>query len=265
MDKIQCNICGKSYFAKGMKTHIMRIHGTDEEKARFVYGKIKDPENTKGMIKHRQNVADYNDNPKLCKECQCGIPYDKRYNVFCSSSCAGRYNNLNSPPTRKFGPAKKVKIKEPKLPYSTLYKCICKHCGLEWRNRFNVQFCDAHKEMYSHAGRAAFWFTFSISAYPDLFDGGLLKKHGMRSRDNPNGVTRDHRVSVQEAIINGYEPYYIKHPVNCELMLFKDNASKHTKSSMTYEELVSAVDKYELNKMVGSVGLEPTTNGFRFA
>lgn len=78
----------------------------------------------------------------------------------------------------------------------------------------------------------------------------------MRSKTNPGGVTRDHKVSVNEAILKGYDSYYIKHPLNCELMLFSENAKKHTKSSITYEELVSQVDKYN---MVRRVGLEPTT------
>lgn len=73
----------------------------------------------------------------------------------------------------------------------------------------------------------------------------------MRSKDNPDGVTRDHKVSVNEAIINGYDSYYIKHPLNCELMLFGDNAKKHTKSSITYEELVEKVKEYD--RMVGRV------------
>lgn len=70
----------------------------------------------------------------------------------------------------------------------------------------------------------------------------------MRSRDNPNGVTRDHKVSVQEAIRNGYDPYYIRHPINCELMLFRDNAKKHTDSSITYDELIIRVNDYDKSR-----------------
>ena len=78
----------------------------------------------------------------------------------------------------------------------------------------------------------------------------------MRSKENPNGVTRDHRISVNEAIRNGYDPYYITHPLNCELMLFEENNKKNTKSSLSYIELVRQVKEYD--RMVGPVGFEPT-------
>lgn len=79
----------------------------------------------------------------------------------------------------------------------------------------------------------------------------------MRSRNNPNGVTRDHKVSVNEAIEKGYDPYYIKHPLNCELMLFGDNARKHTRSSMSYDELVDKVNQYD--RMVGRADSDTAT------
>lgn len=43
--------------------------------------------------KKLQRIEDYNNNPKLCKECNQPIPYDKKNNMFCSSSCSGTYNN----------------------------------------------------------------------------------------------------------------------------------------------------------------------------
>jgi hypothetical protein len=243
-NKIACKFCDKEFAQRGMFTHLMRIHGTDEQKAIYIPGICKNPENTKNKIDYRDRLSKYNLSPNICKQCSTVISYDKRTGKFCNASCAAKYNNLHRSSTaKKTGPAKK--IKEPKLKFSTLHKCVCKHCGIEWRARYNTRVCETHKEMYSHNGRAQFWFTFSLSSYPDLFDGTLIKQHGMRSKENPNGVTRDHRVSVQDAILNGYDPFYIKHPVNCELMLFKDNASKHTKSSITYKQLVAMVDDYE--------------------
>lgn len=38
----------------------------------------------------------YYENPKKCKECGKIIPYEKRTNDFCNSSCAAIYNNCNS-------------------------------------------------------------------------------------------------------------------------------------------------------------------------
>lgn len=85
--------------------------------------------------------------------------------------------------------------------------------------------------------------------YPELFDLDFLNKHGFRKTKgknlNINGVSRDHRVSVSEALKNNYDPYYIKHPLNCELMLHSENQKKSTTSSLTYEELVKMVDDFD--------------------
>lgn len=43
--------------------------------------------------KKLQRIEEYNNNPKLCKECNSSIPYKNRINTFCSSSCSGTYNN----------------------------------------------------------------------------------------------------------------------------------------------------------------------------
>lgn len=39
------------------------------------------------------NISSYNKNPKLCLNCGTAIPYDKRVNSFCCSSCSQKYNN----------------------------------------------------------------------------------------------------------------------------------------------------------------------------
>lgn len=74
-----------------------------------------------------------------------------------------------------------------------------------------------------------------------------LKEVGMWGYDNTNGLTRDHKLSVNEAIKNNYDPYYIKHPLNCELMSWTENNKKKTKSSITYEKLKQLVDDYDTN------------------
>lgn len=213
-----------------------------------------------GLALRAKCRARYYANPKYCKHCSTMILWEKKNNLFCNQSCAASYNNRNSIPGRKFGPAKKPP--EPKLPYSTLYKCRCKHCGIEWRARRPKRVCENHEHLYSHDGRAKYWFAFNVYDYPHLFDLALISKFGWRSEKNPNGVSRDHRLSVNEAIKNNYDPYYIKHPLNCELMLFEQNNRKKTKSSITFEELKRQVDEYE---MVGPVGVEPTTKRFKFA
>lgn len=132
---------------------------------------------------------------------------------------------------------------------------LCAHCGakVEIKRR---KYCKFHQHMYSNNGKALFKFTFNVNDYPDLLNLSLIDKYGWYSPGggkcslpkNINGVSRDHKVSINEAIKNGYDPYYIKHPCNCELMLHSDNYKKKTKSSITYEELISTVLKYEISR-----------------
>ena len=39
-------------------------------------------------------VKQYNLNPKKCRKCNITLLYEKRYNDFCSQSCAAKFNNL---------------------------------------------------------------------------------------------------------------------------------------------------------------------------
>lgn len=43
--------------------------------------------------KKDKNISDWNLNPKLCKNCQTAISYEKRTNDFCNHTCAAIYNN----------------------------------------------------------------------------------------------------------------------------------------------------------------------------
>lgn len=69
-----------------------------------------------------------------------------------------------------------------------------------------------------------------------------------RRPKNIEGMSRDHRVSKTDAIVNNYDPFYITHPINCELMSQRNNSKKHAKSSISYGDLVIMVNNYE-NKM----------------
>jgi len=43
-----------------------------------------------------ERIKNYNNNPKLCKNCNSPISYDKKnYNDFCSKKCSAIYNNIN--------------------------------------------------------------------------------------------------------------------------------------------------------------------------
>jgi len=97
-----------------------------------------------------------------------------------------------------------------------------------------------------------YYFKFNVFHFPDLFDLDLLKQKGFygcnghSGRNNPDGLSRDHRVSVREAIENKYEKYFIKHPINCQLIPQKENLKKYTRSSISYQQLIEEVEAYDL-------------------
>lgn len=73
----------------------------------------------------------------------------------------------------------------------------------------------------------------------------LLAIHGQYCKHtNPNGVVKDHRLSVHEAYNLGLDTTLVSHPANCEFMLHKKNAAKTLKSSITVEDLIATVAKW---------------------
>lgn len=45
--------------------------------------------------KHQEIIDNYYKAPRHCVHCNKRLPYEKRYNKFCSSSCAASFNNTN--------------------------------------------------------------------------------------------------------------------------------------------------------------------------
>jgi hypothetical protein len=250
-----------------MQSKISQAHLESNRRNGKLYGHLGGASYAKKMAELKIiKVVEYNKNPKLCKHCQNPIPYDKKVNNFCNSSCSGSYNTSNRDKSviektkatwrnknkslvelRKAGKVKQPKNQiEPNAPYSKLFRCTCQHCGYKALYRTQQKYCNNCSHLYSHDGRAKFWFTFNVFHYPDLFDLSLITTHGFRdNKTNPNGITRDHKISVNDAIRNGSDPYYIKHPMNCELMFFNENNKKKTNSSITYQELIKLVDDYD--------------------
>ena len=139
-------------------------------------------------------------------------------------------------------------------PFSRVFVCTCRHCKTKFVSRIKKQYCTEHKDMYSASNKSGYKFTFNVYHYPDLFDLAQLKQIGWFSPGgragewNIDGLSRDHKVSVGESVANNYDPYYITHPMNCELMPHSKNNSKKTRSSITYDHLKTLVDQYESTK-----------------
>jgi hypothetical protein len=77
----------------------------------------------------------------------------------------------------------------------------------------------------------------------------MIEKYGWYSAknkgDNPNGVSRDHIISVRWAFDNGVEPKWISHPANCQLLRHNDNVSKGKKKSISLQELINKIEEWD--------------------
>jgi hypothetical protein len=99
--KCSCVICKKEYSSKGINSHFLSEHGTDEEKFKMRKGaklgmeannKIRKVKAASKLEKHTYN---YNLSPNFCKQCNCKIPFSKKSNTFCSKSCSATFKNLS--------------------------------------------------------------------------------------------------------------------------------------------------------------------------
>lgn len=211
----------------------------------------------------------YLQNPKLCLCCKTIIPYNKhKQNKYCSSSCSASVNNVSRvtirrpkqlvikknsnkiTPEMSFGKKRLIFNKNIVGDYSKIYINSCIHCSNTYVSRHKQRYCNEHKSVYK-SKRFQYMFTFNIYNYPKLFDLNLLDEMGFYAPGgksghyNINGLARDHKISISEAIKNNYDPFYIKHPLNCQLLTQAENKKKGTRSSISYSELVKIVDQYE--------------------
>jgi len=76
----------------------------------------------------------------------------------------------------------------------------------------------------------------------DLKIVGLYNVHS-----NPNGYVRDHKFSVFHAYKNKVFPRIVRHPCNCEIMLYTENSAKRAKSSITLERLFADIRAFSSN------------------
>jgi hypothetical protein len=261
---IACSHCEKSFnSALALRGH-SRVHADTYEASRALTGKA---------VKRRAR-ARYLADPRFCEGCGDGLTYEQHLGDprtrFCSHSCAARATNAGrtrsaesrartAMAVQKAAAAKAARL-GPFLvgrrrrrgeivgQYSQLFRNRCAHCGVVNLQRTQRKYCGQHEALYGDAGRNRFEFTFNPFKYPDIFPRASLDElaaQGFWSPRNRKGLTRDHRVSVNQAIREGLDPYYIKHPMNCELMQWQANNAKKANSSMSYAELVQKVVAYD--------------------
>lgn len=183
---------------------------------------------------------------------------------FCSKSCSATYSNLRRLPmsaeqrqaiskTLKARKKRKATWKDNIVgPYTTVYRNVCCKTGIEfyaksWHKYHQSIIAD--KQHYAVLCK----FKFSISQFPKWFDGSLIEEHGWYSTPgsrkgvrNLNGVSRDHKISVDYGYQHGIDPQIIRHPANCQLVLHNDNQRKNTKCSTTIEQLIKDISIFNV-------------------
>lgn len=207
---------------------------------------------------------------RVDKKClNCGNEYHSKQtnSKFCSRSCSATYNNKNrNEQKRNFSEIGLTNIrisnqKKYKVNHDT-YKINPKHCKncdkeLSFKDRKKT-FCDIkckreyerkHMSKYQKYYRDC-QFKFNLSDYPNEFDFSLIENYGWykaKNRgDNLNGVSRDHMISVRYGYDNNISPDIISHPANCRLMRHNDNVSKHSKCSITIDELLTRIEHWNV-------------------
>lgn len=113
--------------------------------------------------KKQERIQSYNEVPTLCGQCGETLPYEKRKNKFCSSSCAATYNNgrrekLTEETKSKISKSlKKYREENPnQIRYGNFCEVIeitCKVCGticLVGNNKKNRKTC-GHRDCVTHA------------------------------------------------------------------------------------------------------------------
>jgi len=229
----------------------MRAHGTDEQKDLFKNSTVA----WKAIVKNTHES--YEISPNFCKECNSPLSFQKKFNAFCSHKCSANHSNRQRKETGwSLSTDSREKISN-KLsmfsgPYTKVHFKPCKFCNQNFLTTTRVQVCKNCQYLKWKNNKNQYSFKFNIFDYPDLFDLDQLKLLGWVSfggkrggKKNFQGLSRDHRVSVHDAKKFKYDPYYISHPLNCELMPHSANNKKKTRSSIEYLELVRLVDEYD--------------------
>ncbi len=197
----------------------------------------------------------YLEDPKYCKECEEIIPFKKKENFFCSSSCSAKHTNKNRTVTwgNKISESLQKYFDSADKPKQNLKTCL--NCSNEFQK--NRLFCSIEcKRKYERNNMDSFKryrldcnFNFSLAKYQEEFDFSLIEEYGWYSpsnkKNNLGGVSRDHMFSVKDGFELNIDPKIISHPANCQLLIHSKNISKHRKSSVTLEELMKRIEKFD--------------------
>lgn len=243
-----CIYCKEVKSSKGIFTHVDRAHLNLTKYSSGFNGKYDVLSS-----RHQEKELEYLKNPCVCKSCSKALPYSKKSNKFCSTSCSAKYNNSRKDYTTfKTGPAKgkplTICCKFCKNTFETRRKSkqFCsKKCAVDFKN---VTLREKRTAWQNY--RADCQFRFSLKKYAKEFDFSLVEQHGWYKASNRgnnlSGVSRDHMVSCKYGFENNIPVEHIRHPANCKLIIQKENSAKHSNCSISYSELLERIKVWDL-------------------
>lgn len=268
--KIACPICSKLYSYKGLWTHIDRSHNESKQYCQGNNGCYNKPEYKKalknGLNKyHNETLGEFKEFEVECYKCHKKFKVRERENkfpskdkYFCSKFCSHIHIQ-----TEEQNLARSLKLKGKYYKHYIKPKNLyCKFCGKILTNRkrkFCNDECLKNWKRRNTSEYKKYWiecqFKFALNEYPEEFDFSLIEKYGWYKASNHGnnltGISRDHKYSVSDGFKNKVDPKIISHPANCELMQHNKNSSKYKKSSITLEELLKRIEKW--NKKYGEI------------
>ena len=131
----------------------------------------------------------------------------------------------------------------------------CKEAVNNYNKKVGIALTEPKKIYQSKCG-----FKFNPYSMPEIPGYDKLLELGMyHPNRNPNGVCRDHIVSVEFGWRNNIDPNIISSPYNCQFITNAENISKNASSWMTIEELVSRINSKYLELTISNIVKLPRT------
>lgn len=124
----------------------------------------------------------------------------------------------------------------------------CKEAVNNYNKKAGIALTDTKKIYQSKCG-----FKFSPYSIPNIPGYDKLLELGMyHPTKNPNGICRDHIVSVEFGWRNNIDPVIISSPYNCQFITNAENISKSDSSWMTIDELINRISTKSLDLVIST-------------
>lgn len=241
----ECHICNKNFKNKNALSGHIHKHNIIKCSSILTKKEI----NVKNLFKHDDA---YLKRIKLCPVCNIKHMNPK----YCSHSC--RAIEVNSNRTLSETTKQKIaltnRLKSNNWPYSKVTFRECKKCSKPFLTKGSGSvtrlYCDTCRN-YLASYRDLAVFRFASSEVPELFNDNRIKSNGWyrRSYPNPDAMVFDHLYRVIDGFRNSIPPEIISHPANAELVTMRENRNRHTKSTISLDELYKRIDLFNKGKL----------------